>query len=158
MFAVLIQEALQGKGLREGLDVALKSLTRRAGHEEVVAGIEHAVELAELKDPSVARVEELGRGGVGDTALAIALYAALVTDDPNEALLLSVNHGGDSDSTASMCGNLVGALHGIDKIRPGWVERVQFRDVIDEMVGDWLIESAPNAPKSAEWLTKYPPT
>lgn len=157
VFAVLVQQALLGKDLRTGLDTALRWLVRREGHEEVVAAIEHAVELAELKDPSVARVEELGRGGVGDTALAIALYAALVTDDPNEALLISVNHGGDSDSTASMCGNLVGALHGIDKIRPDWVERVQFRDVIDQMVDDWLVEAAPNAPKTQEWLTRYPP-
>jgi len=80
-----------------------------------------------------------------------------VTDDPNEALLISVNHGGDSDSTASMCGNLVGALHGIDRIRPDWVERVQFRDVMDQLVDDWLTESAPNAPRTQEWLTRYPP-
>ncbi len=106
----------------------------------------------------MARVEELGRGGVGDTALAIALYSALVTEDPNEALLISVNHGGDNDSTASMCGNLVGALHGIDKIRPDWVERVQFRDVIDRMVEDWEIETGPNPPVAQEWLTRYPPS
>lgn len=158
VFAVLVQQALLGKGLHEGLDNAIQWLVRCEGHEEVVAAIEHAIELAELKDPSVAHVEELGRGGVGETALAIALYAALVTDDPNEALLISVNHGGDSDSTASMCGNLVGALHGIDKIRPDWVERVQFRDVIDQMVDDWLVENAPNAPKTDEWLTRYPPS
>jgi len=157
-FAVLIHEALQGKGLLEGVDTAMAEIMRQKGHEEVVAGVEHAIELAALGDPSVARVEELGRGGVGDTALAIALYSALVTDDPNEALLISVNHGGDNDSTASMCGNLVGALHGIDKIRPDWVERVQFRDVIDQMVEDWVTETGPNPPVAQEWLTRYPPS
>lgn len=65
-------------------------------------------------------------------------YSALVTDDPNQALLISVNHGGDSDSTASMCGNLVGALHGVDQIRQDRVECVQFRDVIDRMIADWV--------------------
>jgi ADP-ribosylglycohydrolase len=157
-FAVLIHKALRGKGLLEGIDSAMSEVIRHEGHEEVVAAVEHAIELAALGDPSVARVEELGRGGVGDTALAIALYSALVTDDPNEALLISVNHGGDSDSTASMCGNLVGALHGIDKIRPDWVERVQFRGVIDEMVADWETETGPNPPTTQEWLTRYPPT
>ncbi|WP_086668199.1 ADP-ribosylglycohydrolase family protein [Lentzea kentuckyensis] len=158
VFAVLVQEALQGKGLLDGVEAALQSLPRWEGHEEVVAGIEHAIELAALGDPSVARVEELGRGGVGDTALAIALYSALVTDDPNEALLISVNHGGDSDSTASMCGNLVGALHGVDKLRPDWVERVQFRDVIDQMISDWETETGPNPPVAQEWLDRYPPS
>lgn len=157
-FAVLVHQLLRGKGLPDALDVATGLLVRRDGHDEVLAGIEHAVELAALKDPSVARVEELGRGGVGDTALAIALYSALVTDDPNEALLISVNHGGDSDSTASMCGNLVGALHGIGRIRPDWVARVQFRDVIDRMVADWQIETGPAAPMAQEWFNRYPPS
>ncbi len=157
-FAVLIHQALQGKGLLEAVETATKCVSRHEGHEEVVAAVEHAVELAALGEPSVARVEELGRGGVGDTALAIALYSALVTDDPNEALLISVNHGGDNDSTASMCGNLVGALHGVGKIRPDWVERVQFREVIDQMVDDWAIETGPNPPTTHEWLTRYPPT
>ena len=89
---------------------------------------------------------------------ALALYAALVTDDPNEALLISVNHGGDSDSTASMCGNLVGALHGVEKLRPDWVERVQFRDVIDQMINDWETETGPNPPVAQEWLDRYPPS
>ncbi|GGU49110.1 ADP-ribosylglycohydrolase family protein [Lentzea flava] len=157
-FAVLIHEALQGRGLLQGVDAAMREIVRYADHEEVVAAVEHAVELAALGDPSVARVEELGRGGVGDTALAIALYSALVTDDPNEALLISVNHGGDNDSTASMCGNLVGVLHGADKIRPDWVERVQFRAVIDQMVADWVTETGSNPPTDQEWLTRYPPS
>ncbi|SMD21354.1 ADP-ribosylglycohydrolase family protein [Lentzea albidocapillata] len=157
-FAVLVWEALRGKGLLDGVDTAMKAVVRHEGHEEVVAAVEHAIELAALGEPSVARVEELGGGGVGDTALAIALYSALVTDDPNEALLISVNHGGDNDSTASLCGNLVGALHGVEKIRPDWVERVQFRDVIDEMVADWETETGPNPPMTQEWFVRYPPS
>ncbi|WP_156213210.1 ADP-ribosylglycohydrolase family protein [Lentzea aerocolonigenes] len=157
-FAVLVHEALQGNGLLEGVDSAMKEIVRYEHHEEVVAAVEHAIELAALGEPSVARVEELGRGGVGETALAIALYSALVTDDPNEALLISVNHGGDNDSTASMCGNLVGALHGVDKIRPDWVERVQFREVVDEMVADWAKETGSNPPMAQEWFTRYPPS
>ncbi|KOV80579.1 hypothetical protein ADL03_32545 [Nocardia sp. NRRL S-836] len=157
-FAVLVHQLLRGNGLLDAVDVAMSSLVRREGHEEVVAGLEHAIELAALGEPGVARVEELGRGEVGDTALAIALYAALVTDDPNEALLVSVNHGGDSDSTASMCGNLVGALHGVDGIRPDWVERVQFRDLIDRMVTDWATEAGPTPPLAHEWFTRYPPS
>jgi ADP-ribosylglycohydrolase len=158
VFAVLVHQLLRGKDVTDALDVAVDSLVRHEGHEEVVAGIEHALELAALGSPSVARVEELGRGVVGDTALAIALYSVLVTDDPNDALLLSVNHGGDNDSTASMAGNLAGALHGVEKIRPDWVERVQFRPVIDRMVADWELEKSEAAPVSQEWFVRYPPS
>lgn len=158
VFAVLVHQLLRGKQLPDALDVAVGSLVRHEGHEEVVAGIEHALELAALGNPGVAKVEELGRGGVGDTALAIALYSVLATDDPNEALLLSVNHGGDNDSTASMAGNLAGALHGVEKIRPDWVERVQFRPVIDRMVADWDLETSSAAPVGQEWFVRYPPS
>ncbi|MGW6448934.1 ADP-ribosylglycohydrolase family protein [Lentzea sp. NPDC055074] len=158
VFAVLVHQLLRGKEVLDALDVAVDSLVRRVGHEEVVAGIEHALELAALGNPSVDRVEELGRGGVGDTALAIALYSVLATDDPNEALLLSVNHGGDNDSTASMAGNLAGALYGIEEIRPDWVECVQFRQVIDRMIADWDLERSPAAPVGQEWFVRYPPT
>jgi ADP-ribosylglycohydrolase len=87
--------------------------------------------------------------------LAIALYAALVTDDPNDALLVAVNHGGDSDSTASVCGNLVGAVYGTDVLRQDWVERVQFHDVLDRLVTDALAEFGTTPP---DWGTRYPPS
>ncbi|MFD4673921.1 ADP-ribosylglycohydrolase family protein [Lentzea sp. NPDC058450] len=158
VFAVLVHQLLRGKALPAALDVAVDSLVRREGHEEVVAGIEHALELAATGDPSVAKVEELGRGGVGDTALAIALYSVLATDNPNDALLVSVNHGGDNDSTASMAGNLAGALYGVEELRPEWVERVQFRPVIDAMVADWDLEISQAAPVGQEWFVRYPPS
>ncbi|MGI5503570.1 ADP-ribosylglycohydrolase family protein [Lentzea sp. CA-135723] len=158
VFAVLVHQLLRGKALLTALDVAVDSLVRREGHEEVVAGIEHALELAATGDPSVAKVEELGRGGVGDTALAIALYSVLATDNPNDALLVSVNHGGDNDSTASMAGNLAGALYGLEELRPDWVERVQFRPVIDAMVADWDLETSQAAPVGQEWFVRYPPS
>ncbi|GLY47953.1 ADP-ribosylglycohydrolase family protein [Lentzea sp. NBRC 102530] len=158
VFAVLVHQLLRGKALPAALDVAIDSLVRREGHEEVVAGIEHALELAASGDPSVAKVEEIGRGGVGDTALAIALYSVLATDNPTDALLVSVNHGGDNDSTASMAGNLAGALYGVEELRPDWVERVQFRPVIDRMVADWDLETSQAAPVGQEWFVRYPPS
>ncbi|MEO4038761.1 ADP-ribosylglycohydrolase family protein [Micrococcaceae bacterium Sec6.3] len=63
----------------------------------------------------------LGEGWVAEEALAIAVFAALVADrvadGPEAALALAlrigVNHGGDSDSTASLAGQLLGARHGL---------------------------------------------
>ena len=33
---------------------------------------------------------------------------------------MSVNHSGDTDSTGAICGNLLGALHGMSSIPKDW--------------------------------------
>ena len=47
----------------------------------------------------------------------MALYSCLrYGEDPESALLFSVNHGGDSDSVGSVTGNILGAMHGFDAL------------------------------------------
>ncbi|MBK8809431.1 MAG: ADP-ribosylglycohydrolase family protein [Acidobacteria bacterium] len=66
---------------------------------------------------SALRVSVLGGGWVGEEALAISIYCSLVSEnDLSGALLLAVNHSGDSDSTGAITGNILGALHGIGAI------------------------------------------
>lgn len=98
----------------------------------------------------------LGEGWVAEEALAIAVYAALVGQaraaDPSAALALAlrigVNHGGDSDSTASLAGQLLGALHGVAVLGaegedtetaaaavPSWIRE---REVLAEAVRRWV--------------------
>lgn len=55
---------------------------------------------------------------------AIALTAASGAD-PNRAMRLAANLGGDSDTLASMTGSLAGAVNGIEALRPDWVAEVE---------------------------------
>ena len=71
----------------------------------------------------------LGEGWVGDEALAIAMYAFLSARDYTDMLIRSANHDGDSDSTASIAGQLWGAKHGLEDIPNAWIRRL---DVLDE--------------------------
>ncbi|MBR1830761.1 MAG: ADP-ribosylglycohydrolase family protein [Atopobiaceae bacterium] len=75
----------------------------------------HAVDLAlspEVRD-DLDCIHELGEGWVGDEALLIALYASIAhADNVAESLRCAANHKGDSDSTASIAGNILGALWG----------------------------------------------
>lgn len=59
--------------------------------------------------PTAADVEALGGGWIAEEALAIGLYCALVGRDFAHGVLLAVNHGGDSDSTGAIAGNLPSA-------------------------------------------------
>src|SRR5262249_55569046 len=81
-------------------------------------------------------VEALGEAWVGDEALAIALYCALVAKSFEHGVVLAVNHGGDSDSTGSLTGNLLGALHGDSVIPERWLRDLELREVIEEIAAD----------------------
>jgi len=59
---------------------------------------------------------ELGEGWVAEEAVAIAVFSALVEGNPFSAVKLAVNFSGDSDSTGSMTGHLLGARHGLDAL------------------------------------------
>ncbi|MBW3653352.1 MAG: ADP-ribosylglycohydrolase family protein, partial [Actinobacteria bacterium] len=81
-------------------------------------------------------LETLGGGWVGEEALAIAVYCALAEPDPRAALLLAVNHSGDSDSTGALVGNLLGALHGVDGLPADLRDAVELREEITTLAGD----------------------
>ncbi|PWS46023.1 ADP-ribosylglycohydrolase, partial [Streptomyces sp. FT05W] len=85
----------------------------------------------------------LGAGWVAEEALAVAVYCALVlpgAGDVAEALLLAVNHSGDSDSTGAICGNLLGAHHGDVRLPATWLAVTEGRSVIAEVADDLCME------------------
>lgn len=60
----------------------------------------------------------LGEGWTAEETWAIALYCAMRhLDGVEDAIIAAVNHDGDSDSTGSVCGNILGAIYGYEAIR-----------------------------------------
>jgi ADP-ribosylglycohydrolase len=130
VFAVLVLRLLHGDSVAEALDVACERLRGHVGHEETLAILRTARTLARSGRVPHDSVRALGEGWVGEEALAIAVYAALVARDFEEGLAIAVNHSGDSDSTGAIAGNLLGALHGVDAIPSRWLEPLELRDTI----------------------------
>jgi ADP-ribosylglycohydrolase len=54
----------------------------------------------------------LGGGWVAEEALAIAICASVAAEDFSDGIVMAVNHSGDSDSSAAITGNVLGALWG----------------------------------------------
>ena len=67
-----------------------------------------------------ASVPSLGEGWVGEEALAIGYHAVLAGQGFDAALRLAANHDGDSDSTASIAGQILGAALGVEALPAGW--------------------------------------
>ncbi|MBT2444904.1 ADP-ribosylglycohydrolase family protein [Streptomyces sp. ISL-36] len=139
-FAASVAHLLDGDSGHGAVLRAMELLRRRPGHEETTAALRAAVDLAAEGRPSAEKVESLGAGWVAEEALAIAVYCLLATASVEEALLLSVNHSGDSDSTGSLCGNLLGALFGDVRLPPEWLLLTEGRTMIAELADDFSLQ------------------
>ena len=100
--------------------------------------MQNAAKLADQTPGSRNALPQLGEGWVAEEALAISLYCALSTVDTEEAIILAVNHSGDSDSTGSITGNIMGLLNGADSIPSRWMEELELREVIKTMATDMI--------------------
>ena len=99
--------------------------------------IDKAVTLSYNDRPDLENIQELGEGWVGDEALAIAVYCTMRHFDSFEdALIAAVNHGGDSDSTGAVCGNILGAAIGYEAIPQKFKDDLELHDVILHMADD----------------------
>jgi ADP-ribosylglycohydrolase len=161
-FAVIVHGLTRGEGLDAAVQRALGSLSAYPGHEETTDALQRALGAVRQGLPTATRVESLGEGWTAEEALAIGVYCALVAEDVRHGLLLAVNHSGDSDSTGSVCGNLLGAQHGETALPPVWVAEVEGRGTILQLADDFAMEmtQAPalHSPNGASpvWLDRYP--
>jgi ADP-ribosylglycohydrolase len=155
-FAELIAQIVAGRSLHEAIEAARAPLGSAAEAGEVTTAIDRALSLAARAPvPSIGVVEELGGGWIAEEALAIALYCALVSKDFEDAIVLAVNHGGDSDTTGTLVGHLLGALFGDSVIPARWLEPLELRDVIEELAED--LSAVADETFDAEAATaKYP--
>ncbi|MGO4453277.1 ADP-ribosylglycohydrolase family protein [Arthrobacter sp. RAF14] len=160
-FSLLIHELLLGATL----DGAASALVRRLDEDPTIdpalrLRVSRAVELAgEGRRLSPEELcAELGEGWVAEEALAIALYAALATQTTGQdtegatadgraaaapaerhfrsAVALAVNHDGDSDSTASLTGNILGVLYGEEALPGAWLRSVTGLDVVEHIADE----------------------
>jgi ADP-ribosylglycohydrolase len=133
--AVIVQALLSGSDLVTAVATARAELVRWEGHEEQSSLLDKVMGLGPLTPEEIE--SELGGGWVGEEALAIGLHAALVGADFADAVRIAVNHSGDSDSTGSICGNILGARDGVTVIPADWLAVLELRDVMERLVLSW---------------------
>ena len=122
----MIAHIIRGSSLDEAIDRSIEKLVAYEGHAETLEKIEQARRLAAEDRDVEQSIVELGEGWVGEEALAVALYCALkFPDDWRAGVLAAVNHSGDSDSTGSICGSILGAKLGLSAIPAKWVRDVE---------------------------------
>lgn len=126
----------------EAVEDMKKAIARQFANDkhlqEFLNLIDNAIELSKdehIDDLKAIRI--LGQGWVAEETLAIAIYCSLrYSDDFDKALIASVNHSGDSDSTGAVTGNIVGAYLGLKGIPQKYLDNLELREVICEIADD----------------------
>jgi ADP-ribosylglycohydrolase len=153
-FAVAISAVTRGTPLGEAVAVARGSVAGDPEGREVVRAIDRALLAASAGRATPETVETLGGGWVAEEALSIAFYCALVESDPRRALLLAVNHSGDSDSTGAILGQLLGAAHGGRAVPAEWAAALEGREVVERVAEDFAARFLDGRALDE---TRYPP-
>jgi ADP-ribosylglycohydrolase len=153
--ALIIHELVTGVDLEPAVERAMAELENYPDNEETLSALEHALAFEALGLGNADEVECLGGGWIAEQALAIAVFCALIAPDFESAVRLAITHSGDSDSTGSITGQILGTLHGAEVIPDRWLEKLELREVIGTVATDLhaaaVSEGKPFDPK------RYPP-
>jgi ADP-ribosyl-[dinitrogen reductase] hydrolase len=147
--AALVSSLSRGEGLSPSVDRATALLRLWKDHAETLAAVERAVAATRERSRSgnasalpfpeaigsLARKDAQpgpGGGWTGETALSIALFSSLChPDDFRAGALAAVNHGGDSDTTGAIAGNILGAKLGKAAIPREWISGLDMGDLVE---------------------------
>ncbi|WP_130864386.1 ADP-ribosylglycohydrolase family protein [Bacilliculturomica massiliensis] len=141
VLAYVIAEIISGANLESALAGALEELQRYEGFQETLEAVTRAVSLAKSQDQTLGKSDQaaadlldiaaIGGGWTGEEALALAVYCAMrYPNDFESAMYLAVNHDGNSDTVAAICGNILGAYLGSMEIPFKWILQVELADLM----------------------------
>ena len=156
-FALMVRELVDGKRLTRAAEVAGRAVRNVEGGQALRELLERAMYIAELGDPSPEHLVSLGEGWVAEEALAMGLYCAASVDNFEDGVALAVLHGGDSDSTGAIAGNLLGAMYGVGAIPEQLLRDLELYEETVRLANDLFLhfQSPEFETTEADWL-RYP--
>ncbi len=96
-----------------------------------------AMWFATAKESDTDAIRKLGQGWVAEETLAIGIFSAMrYTDDFESCICCAVNHDGDSDSTGSVAGYIIGAILGYSAIPEKYLTNLELHDVLVSVADD----------------------
>ena len=159
--------------VQDGLDVMTgMEGSEHYGDKECLRNLTlKALELAKSDVSDADAIRQLGEGWTAEEAWAISLYCSIRhINSMRDAIVASVNHDGDSDSTGSITGNIMGAIYGYEAIKrdrlfcpdgKSFEETIELHNIIlaladDLYTGCIISEYDPiDTPEKKQWYARY---
>lgn len=131
LFAYLVAGILQGAEVKDVASKGIEKVRKEGVTDDCIDVLEKSLRLANDDIRPMAAMEEIGKGLTADEALSLAIYLAIkYKDDFENAIITASTYDGNTDSIASICGNLLGAYLGVDAIPSKWVQNLELTDLI----------------------------
>lgn len=92
--------------------------------------------------------DEISSSGYVISTLEAALWCVHRTSSFEDAIILAINLGNDSDTVGAVTGQLAGALYGRSGIPKRWLEHLAWREDIERRIG-LLVKAANNGARKA---------
>ncbi len=89
-------------------------------------------------DISTLNINEIKSSGFVIDSLEASIWCILTSNSFNEAVLKAVNLGNDTDTIGALTGALAGLIYGVDSIPKEWINSLQKKEYLDEMVKKYL--------------------
>jgi ADP-ribosylglycohydrolase len=129
--AYLMSLIFNGKEIETSVVLTINKLKSFSTADVLVSLLQQALSLSVSDLGDVQCIKQLGQGWVAEEALAIAVFCSLrYPGDLQKALSVSVNHDGDSDSTGSITGNILGAYLGMGSIHEEWLNILEVTEIV----------------------------
>ncbi len=145
--------------MKIGIERARMFLSSEDDSSETLAAIDVALACVEKRMEPESAIQMIGEAWVGEEALGVAIYCALMANDFASGVRMSVNHDGDSDTTGLLVGQLLGAINGEAAIPAHWLRDLEAQEVIRQVSDDlcdyskWNLEDPAQAGSVRE---RYP--
>lgn len=120
-----IAELLEGRSIETAFDRSTASVHQL----EIRSAIQHAL---------TAERAQIASGGYVLDTLSASYWSMLRSASFEDALVIAVGLGGDTDTTAAVTGALAGAYYGYDAIPKRWRSQVQYHDELSRLALDLL--------------------
>lgn len=160
-FASMISDLAAGINLEDAINNAISILKDWKKHDETLRAVDQALELFSNKLPgnviAPEIIEKHGRGWTAEEALSISIFVSLCyKNDYKGGVLAAVNHSGDSDSTGSIVGNVLGLLTGLGSVPEKWIKNLKYSNIVKQIAEDlYAVAKGEHMHPDDEWWEKY---
>ncbi len=151
--ASIISYIMGGCELEEAITKTLAKLRGEENAATCIEAIEKALTLYQKGEATREDLESFGDGYMAKDALGMALYCALhYRQDIEKGILFAINQSGNSNTIASIYGNIIGASIGEEQIPKHLLDKLEMLDEIRQLADDLLVENQ----YDEAFLERYP--
>lgn len=136
IFYFCVKAIIEGEGtlyssLEKGLNNAFSYYRKDFANNAELENYKRLMDLAEFRNVPEEEIE--GSGYVVAT-LEAAIWCLINTDTYADAVLKAVNLGDDTDTVGAVTGALAGLYYGVESIPEEWMEAIQRKEFIEEIL------------------------